>query len=153
MNSEHTIKQSLDKVKELLKDQSENSAMGAFLLANQIIKCDPQNEEANELAGICSYLVSKITNGTIDEAISYFEKSTPRPFALNGLGLCYRKNKEYDKAICFFKQAIEVKDEPGFRNNLALCYFESEKQTDRPKLLEIEPSQCFDNEGFFTFLT
>ena len=150
MNSEYLISQSLVKVKELLGEQSENSAMGAFLLANQIVKCDPENEEANEIVGICSYLVSKITNGPVDEAISYLERAAPRPYALNGLGLCYRKNKEYEKAICFFRQAIAVKDEPGFRNNLALCRSEMGEPIDHSELLA-ESNQCFDDEGFFTF--
>lgn len=63
------------------------------------------------------------------------KRQAPSPYALNGLGLCYRKNNEHDKSICFLKQAIEVKNESGFRNNLAMCLSEIGDKTDHPRLL------------------
>lgn len=77
---------------------------------------------------------SRLRNNQVDEAIRDFNESDrhdnnqENPGIFDGLGQCYHKIKEFEKAISYFKMALEKEPKNvDFLVNRALCYYDMQE--------------------------
>jgi tetratricopeptide (TPR) repeat protein len=77
---------------------------------------------------------SKLKSNQVDEAIRDFNESDrhdnnqENPGIFDGLGQCYHKIKEFEKAISYFKMALEKEPKNvDFLVNRALCYYDMQE--------------------------
>lgn len=138
MDAERLIKRATIKAQEFL---IEGQVAGALALMGQTLKCDPDNQTANELMGVSKYLISDLV-GETQGAIDSFEKAAPSVVAYNGLALCYEKRNEFKKARRFFEKAIEIdtNNEVELKKNLIKCLIKMGEHSEAESVLPKENS-------------
>ncbi|MFA5392955.1 MAG: tetratricopeptide repeat protein [Candidatus Ratteibacteria bacterium] len=71
---------------------------------------------------------------------------------LNLLGFIYRQNKEPEKSLVFFRQALELKNDPGTRFYLALTLDDLRRDTEAMEQLRQTISQEPENDEALNYL-
>lgn len=92
----------------------------------------------------------KINSGAIDEAIillnNFLEKNPNHTMALGTMGLAYRRKKEYDESLKFYKEALESRPESvSGQFNLGIAYALAENlDKSFEMLMQVKRSNAFN---------
>ena len=73
------------------------------------------------------YLSKNNFNKCIEHYENYLKEVTNSRFAYNNVGICYRKNKQFDKSISSYKKALALARFGAAENGLALSYIHKGK--------------------------